>query len=771
MTYPTIMPALTLDFQNSQQLDPRVTFSRASSATYINSAGLVASAADHEARFDHDGNGECLGLLLEESRTNHCLYSGVDPTNWAQNGTSSLAVSSVPAPDGGTCYDLTTDTGGPNSVRQQSNTSAPVGTSVLSVFARFPNAGFTSLAIRNFSAGGGANYYADYRPATDSWHGEVACTGLPSEDLGNGWKRLTVVSTVTSSNGNNWVNIGGGANSPAFTQQTCQIWGAQLEEGEFQSSYIPTSTSAVTRSQDIAQVTTADIYGDEFTIINKPFGVSSGGSTLHLQGHPHVERAAVYNEYLSQEQINTVAEVDEFWRWRILGSSFALSSFQTDGQVTVDWGDGTVETLTTGQHTFTNGGGYHDIGFRLDSGTYFLPNLDNNATHKYKVIAVGPGPESMKVDLAKMVQGASNLVSIDSTISLMSASNRKLRESICLDCTSLKSFPYIDFSGASLSSIRHAWKNCTSMESFPLLDLSQASNLGDAGGRGTWNNCSSLKSFPAIDFPNVTIATNAWQNCSSMTEFNATGFGLCTSFPATWNNCSSMTNFPLIDTSSATNFGSAWTNCSSLTSFPLIDTSSGTNFGSTWQNCSSLTSFPLIDTSSGTSFQNTWKNCTSLTSFPLIDTSSGTNFNFTWIYCPLTSFPAIDTSSGTSFYGTWRATGIVSFPLLDVSSSGYFNQAWLDCTSLVDFPANFFDNMATPSSSAFLNSWRGCSSLSATSVENILNSVDTSGHSAPSSSVEITIVYDTGTGTPNITTAVTNLKSRGWTIRLNNVFQ
>jgi len=89
----------------------------------------------------------------------------------------------------------------------------------------------------------------------------------------------------------------------------------------------------------------------------------------------------------------------------------------------------------------------------------------------------------------------------------------------------------------------------------------------------------------------------------------------------------------------------------------------------------------------------------------------------------------------------------------------------------VDFPANFFDNMATPSSSAFLNSWRGCSSLSATSVENILNSVDTSGHSAPSSSVEITIVYDTGTGTPNITTAVTNLKSRGWTIRLNNVFQ
>jgi hypothetical protein len=258
--YPTQRPALDLNFARQKRLDSRVTFTRGSTATYVGSDGLIKTAASGEARFDHDPvTGESLGLLVEQSGTNHCLHSDIDPTNWVQNGTSSLAVSSVPAPDGGTCYDLTTDTGGANSVRQQSNTSAPVGTSVLSVFARFPNAGFTSLAIRNFSAGGGANYYADYRPATDSWHGEVSCTGLPSEDLGNGWKRLTVVSTVTSSNGNNWVNIGGGLSSPAFTQQTCQIWGAQLEAGSFPTSYIPTSGSTVTRSADVPSMT-ADPY-------------------------------------------------------------------------------------------------------------------------------------------------------------------------------------------------------------------------------------------------------------------------------------------------------------------------------------------------------------------------------------------------------------------------------------------------------------------------------------------------------------------------------
>ena len=49
-----------------------------------------------------------------------------------------------------------------------------------------------------------------------------------------------------------------------------------------------------------------------------------------------------------------------------------LTGFSTDGQVTVDWVMN-GSPLTTSEHTFTNGGGYHEIGFRLDSGTYFNP--------------------------------------------------------------------------------------------------------------------------------------------------------------------------------------------------------------------------------------------------------------------------------------------------------------------------------------------------------------------------------------------------------------
>ena len=171
----------------------------------------------------------------------------------------------------------------------------------------------------------------------------------------------------------------------------------------------------------------------------------------------------------------------------------------------------------------------------------------------------------------------------------------------------------------------------------------------------------------------------------------------------------------------------AFWGCSNLEAFDAtVDTTGGTNFSRAWQGCSSLTSFPLINTSSGTNFIGAWNGCSSLTSFPLIDTAAGTNFGF----------------------------------------------AWNNCSSLTDFPANFFDSWTgTPANTCFTGAWDHCSALTATSVENILNSIDTSGQSAPASGVDIAIDYNAGTGTPNITTAVTNLKSRGWIITLNGVLQ
>ena len=178
-----------------------------------------------------------------------------------------------------------------------------------------------------------------------------------------------------------------------------------------------------------------------------------------------------------------------------------------------------------------------------------------------------------------------------------------------------------------------------------------------------------------------------------------------------------------------------------------------------------------------TDFGYAWYN-NSLTSFPAIDLSSGTDFSYAWYGNPLTSFPLLDISSGTSFDRAWRGcSSLTSFPLLDISSGTKFYRAWYSCSSLTSFPANFFDSwVGVPVVKCFYQTWDGCSSLTAQSVENILVSIDASGQSAPSGTgteVEITVDYDAGTGALSsaTTTAITNIKGKGWGITINGVAQ
>jgi len=52
--YPTILPSLNLDFANARTLDPRITFTRNTGATYYDHKGRLSYAAAGEGRLDHD---------------------------------------------------------------------------------------------------------------------------------------------------------------------------------------------------------------------------------------------------------------------------------------------------------------------------------------------------------------------------------------------------------------------------------------------------------------------------------------------------------------------------------------------------------------------------------------------------------------------------------------------------------------------------------------------------------------------------------------------
>ena len=386
--------------------------------------------------------------------------------------------------------------------------------------------------------------------------------------------------------------------------------------------------------------------------------------------------------------------------------------------------------------------------------------------------------------------------------------------------TSLTSFLAVDVSGGT--SFVETWKSCNQITSFPALDLSSGTTFLEAWYHCTamtsfnatgldsgtifknaWNDCTALASFPALDLSAGTNFFAAWYECQSMTSFLATDLSAGLDFYAAWYDCRALTSFPALALSSGTNFGYAWYGCTAMTSFLATGLDSGTSFIFAWNGCSALTSFPALDLSSGNDFENAWQGCTAMTEFgscTFSDDAVVLDFQYAWQGSGLTSFPSdVDLSRGTGFLTAWHSTKIVNFPALDLSNSTKFEyafaensfmtswgactmtlgrkfrRAWFQNRSLATFPSGVFDSWSPASvdDKCFEEAWTDCDSLTATSVENILNSLATAGVAAPSSAVDITIDYDAGTGTPSVASAVATLKglSPAWTITLNGVAQ
>ena len=78
--------SLDLSFMTPGTLDPRITFTRASTATYTDASGTIQTAATNAPRWDYDPvTHQMRGLLIEEARTNVLLNS-------ASLGTQGVAV-------------------------------------------------------------------------------------------------------------------------------------------------------------------------------------------------------------------------------------------------------------------------------------------------------------------------------------------------------------------------------------------------------------------------------------------------------------------------------------------------------------------------------------------------------------------------------------------------------------------------------------------------------------------------------------------------------
>jgi len=232
--------------QNNNFIPLPFDFSRASSATVVNKAGLVESVTSGLPRIDFsdDTNG---ALLLEPQSTNLVTYS--ESYNFWAKTSANVTSNAATSPEGVQNASKIVEASGLSFHFILSYTSVVSGSTTFSFYAKAAERTSVSAFL---SQGGnnGANFDLSAETATAQGTGNTASI----ESVGNGWYRC-IVSNNGSAQVANQVRIGiqnGALNSYVGDGTSgIYIWGAQLENLPYTTSYIPTTGATATRVRDI----------------------------------------------------------------------------------------------------------------------------------------------------------------------------------------------------------------------------------------------------------------------------------------------------------------------------------------------------------------------------------------------------------------------------------------------------------------------------------------------------------------------------------------
>ena len=209
-----------------------------------------------------------IGLSVEAAGTNSLLYSqSIQTTGSWITSVATVTGNAVVAPDGTTTAAGVALTGNGGYVGQVS----PLAGGVTVTFSAFvkPNASnWIELIPADF---GGSGVYVWFNAATcttgaNSAYGSVPPTFVSStaQTWPNGWCRVSAtVTSNTSGTGNLGVLFEPTASNSGqgLTGNSAYVWGAQRELGYAPTSYIATTSSAITRAADVAYVNVVGLKG------------------------------------------------------------------------------------------------------------------------------------------------------------------------------------------------------------------------------------------------------------------------------------------------------------------------------------------------------------------------------------------------------------------------------------------------------------------------------------------------------------------------------
>jgi surface protein len=433
-------------------------------------------------------------------------------------------------------------------------------------------------------------------------------------------------------------------------------------------------------------------------------------------------------------------------------SNFIALNFTVTGGYTVDWGDGTIQTFSSGStaqyeynfNTISNATltseGFRQVIIQVyptTSGQSFTAsnlhvkhsktNLSAYVSGFLDISIAGPILNSLLIGSSTASASSNNIYF--SFLQQVRLYNNVITNmgSLFNNCYSLVSLPV--FNTSSVTNMSRMFDNCTSLttSSLPVFNTSNVTNMTymfngctalttvplfntinviDMGNM--FIGCTALRTVPLFNTTKVTSMTQMFTTCRNLTSVPLFNTTKVTTMFNMFNACSALTTVPLFDTINVIDMGSMFVNCTSLITVPKFDAIKVVSMSGMFSGCSALTSAPSFKTRDVTNTSSMFSNCRGLTSVQLFDTSKVTNMTYMFNSCSsLLTVPLFNTSSATDMGNMFNScSSLLTVPLFDMAKNFSTISMFQNCKSLITIPAFNTPALVNPGSM-----FSGCSAL------------------------------------------------------------
>ena len=393
---PTVRPSLLLDFANSKTIDPRITFTRGSTATYWD------------------------GHTTTKAEENLQLYSSdFSATGWEfSSDRSTFTVNNATAPDGTTTAVKVAATAENGSHRVHTTTGVTVSidtskTYTLSFYVNAANCGYIACRV----LGGNSDVTAQRTVFDASGSGSVisTATGYSASasitSVGNDWYRCILTATPYASTSTVVINYYDTSNNEIYTGsgEYMYLWGVQIEQRSSVTAYTPTTSQPIVKYQPVLQTAAsgeARFDHDPVTGESKGLLIEEARTNLIVCSSPedtdtfgangwqdYYGFRAYKNTAIAPDGTQTAATVTA-----IVGGGTTGASMYVNNPITVSAAPytfsaymkiGSVQGFSTPTMTISNTGNassVYDTKFDLSNGTI---NTNQNGTAKIEAVGNG----------------------------------------------------------------------------------------------------------------------------------------------------------------------------------------------------------------------------------------------------------------------------------------------------------------------------------------------------------------------------------------------